>query len=124
MLSLPRIINKVLPHFSKIKLAKPPHSVRSLQKLDFVTNFYLPTSMTYCAVIYSCSTCPFIQMNTDNDLCILRFKTFHQETYVTCYAFNYLLKLEQIFLVKVISFLLEFFCLLSKHIVNVKQQVG
>ena len=109
MLSLPYIINKLFPLFSMINFFLPLRSFLSTQKLDFVTNFYLPTSMTYCAVIYSCSTCPSIQMNNDNDLCILRFKTFHQKSYVTCYAFDYLLSLEQILSCQHNQFLLEFF---------------
>ena len=101
------------------KLFLPIPSVPSPEKLDFVAKFYLLTSMTYCVVIYSCSTCSSIQMNNDNDLCILRFKTFHLQSYVTCYAFDYLLKLEQILLCQHNQFLLEFFWV----VVIAKQQV-
>ena len=99
--------------FSMINFFLNIRSVSSPQKLDFLTNFYLPISMTYCVVIYSCSTCSSIQMNNDNDLCILRFKTFHLQSYVTCYAFDYFLKLEQILLCQHNQFLLEFFGWLS-----------
>ena len=61
-----------------------------------------------------------IQTNADNDLCILRFKTFHQQSHVTCYAFKYLLKLEQIFPCQHN----QLFFLVYLMVFNVKQQVG